>query len=123
LYCTYLKLHGLENEKETIMKRIFCGVALLLSLLPSLLLAAQTVEDEQLAEMVAAKSQVDINSADADTLALALDGVGLSKAREIVAHRERFGEFKTLEELEEVRGIGPATIAANRDKILIVRKE
>lgn len=105
------------------MKRIFCGVALLLSLLPNVLLAAQTVEDEQLAEMVAAKSQVDINSADADTLALALDGVGLSKAREIVAHRERFGEFKTVEELEEVRGIGPATIAANRDKILIVRKE
>lgn len=105
------------------MKRIFCGVALLLSLLPNVLLAAQTVEDEQFAEMVAAKSQVDINSADADTLALALDGVGLSKAREIVAHRERFGEFKTLEELEEVRGIGPATIAANRDKILIVRKE
>ena len=105
------------------MKRIFCGVALLLSLLPNVLLAAQTVEDEQLAEMVAAKSQVDINSADADTLALALDGVGLSKAREIVAHRERFGEFKTLDELEEVRGIGPATIAANRDKILIVRKE
>lgn len=105
------------------MKRIFCGVALLLFLLPNVLLAAQTVEDEQLAEMVAAKSQVDINSADADTLALALDGVGLSKAREIVAHRERFGEFKTLEELEEVRGIGPATIAANRDKILIVRKE
>lgn len=105
------------------MKRIFCGVALLLSLLPNVLLAAQAVEDEQLAEMVAAKSQVDINSADADTLALALDGVGLSKAREIVAHRERFGEFKTLEELEEVRGIGPATIAANRDKILIVRKE
>ncbi len=105
------------------MKRIFCGVALLLSLLPNVLLAAQTVEDELLAEMVAAKSQVDINSADADTLALALDGVGLSKAREIVAHRERFGEFKTVEELEEVRGIGPATIAANRDKILIVRKE
>ena len=105
------------------MKRIFCGVALLLSLLPNVLLAAQTVEDEQLAEMVAAKSQVDINSADADTLALALDGVGLSKARDIVAHRERFGEFKTVEELEEVRGIGTATIAANRDKILIVRKE
>lgn len=105
------------------MKRIFCCVALLLSLLPNLVLAAQAVEDEQLTEMVAAKSQVDINTANADTLALALDGVGLSKAREIVAHRERFGEFKSLEDLQQVRGIGPATIAANRDKILIVRKE
>lgn len=105
------------------MKRIFCGVVLLLSLLPNLVLAAQAVEDEQLAEMVAAKSQVDINTADADTLALALEGVGLAKAREIVAHRERFGAFKSLEQLQEVRGIGPATIAANRDKILIVSKE
>ena len=105
------------------MKRIFCCVALLLSIFPSFVLAGQANQDEQLAEMVAATSQVDINSADADTLALALDGVGLSKAREIVAHRERFGEFKSLEDLQQVRGIGPATIAANRDKILIVSKE
>lgn len=105
------------------MKRIFCCVALLLSLLPNLVLAGQAGQDEELAEMVAAKSQVDINTADADTLALALDGVGLSKAREIVAHRERFGEFKSIEDLQEVRGIGPATIAVNRDKILILTKE
>lgn len=105
------------------MKRIFCCVALLLSLLPNLVLAVQAEQNEELAEMVAAKSQVDINNADADTIALALDGVGLSKAREIVAHRERFGEFKNIEDLEQVRGIGPATIANNRDKILIVTKE
>lgn len=105
------------------MKRIFCCVALLLSFLPNLLLAAQAPQDEELAEMVAAKSQVDINKADAETLALALEGIGLSKAREIVAHRERFGEFKTIDDLEQVRGIGPATIARNRDKILIVSKE
>lgn len=105
------------------MKRIFCCVALLLSLLPTFVLAGQDNKDEQLTEMIAATSQVDVNSADADTLALALDGVGLSKAREIVAHRERFGEFKSLEDLQQVRGIGPATIAANRDKILIVSKE
>lgn len=105
------------------MKRIFCCVALILSLLPNLVLAVQAEDDEQLAQMVAAKSQVDINSADADTLALALDGVGLSKAREIVSHRERFGAFKSVEDLQQVRGIGPATIAANRDKILVIVKE
>ncbi len=105
------------------MKRIFCCVALLLSFLPNLLLAAQAPQDDELAEMVAEKSQVDINKADAETLALALEGIGLSKAREIVAHRERFGEFKTIDDLEQVRGIGPATIARNRDKILIVSKE
>ena len=105
------------------MKRIFCCVALLLSLLPTFALAAPADQNDELTEIVAAKSQVDINKADADTLALALDGIGLSKAREIVAHRERFGEFKSIEDLEQVRGIGPATIARNRDKILIVTKE
>jgi competence protein ComEA len=73
--------------------------------------------------MVAAKSQVDINTADAATLALALDGVGMTKAQDIVAHREQFGAFSSIDDLEEVRGIGPATVARNRDKILIVAKE
>lgn len=105
------------------MKRIFCCVALILTCLPVLTVSAFAQEDTQIAEMIAAKSQVDINTADAATLALALDGVGMSKAQDIVAHREQFGEFKSLDDLEDVRGIGPATIARNRDKILIVAKE
>jgi len=105
------------------MKRILCCIALVLACLPTLSVSAFAQEDEQIAEMLAAKSQVDINAADAATLALALEGVGMSKAQDIVAHREEFGEFKNLEDLEKVRGIGPATIARNRDKILIVSKE
>ena len=105
------------------MKRILCCIALVLACLPALSVSAFAQEDEQIAEMLAAKSQVDINAADAATLALALEGVGMSKAQDIVAHREQFGEFKTVSDLEEVRGIGPATVARNRDKILIVTKE
>ena len=105
------------------MKRIFCCVALVISSLLAFSAPLMAQEDEQLTEMLAAKAQVDINSADAATLALALEGVGMSKAQDIVAHREQFGEFKSVDELEEVSGIGPATIARNRDKILIVTKE
>ena len=68
-------------------------------------------------------AKVDINKADAPTLALALDGIGLAKAQDIVAHREKFGEFKSLDDLEQVKGIGPATIARNRDRILFITKE
>ena len=63
---------------------------------------------------------VDINSADASTLALVLEGVGMTKAQEIIAHRERHGKFKSVEELIEVKGIGQATVDKNRDRIKII---
>ncbi len=62
----------------------------------------------------------DINSADATAIAAALDGIGLVKAQEIVAHREMFGKFRSIDELAEVRGIGVATVEKNRLRIVIV---
>ncbi|MEO5626855.1 MAG: helix-hairpin-helix domain-containing protein [Dokdonella sp.] len=67
-----------------------------------------------------AAAQVDINSADAKTLAETLNGVGLVKAEAIVAYRSTNGPFKTVDELAKVKGIGAKTIAANRDAIVIV---
>ncbi|MDP1930115.1 MAG: helix-hairpin-helix domain-containing protein [Gammaproteobacteria bacterium] len=81
-------------------------------------LHAQTAEAKP-AEVSEAKNKVDINTADAATLALALDGIGMVKAQEIVAYREEHGEFKSIEQLTEVKGIGAATIARNRDKIIV----
>ncbi|MCB1648136.1 MAG: helix-hairpin-helix domain-containing protein [Pseudomonadales bacterium] len=105
------------------MKRIFCCVALILSCLSPLAFAAQAPQNQDAEPPIAAKTQVDINKADAATLALALDGVGMAKAQDIIAHRDKIGGFKSLEDLEQVRGIGPATIARNRDRILISPKE
>jgi competence protein ComEA len=48
---------------------------------------------------------VNINKADAATLD-ALDGIGEKKAEAIVTYRTEHGEFKTLEDLKEVAGIG-----------------
>jgi competence protein ComEA len=62
--------------------------------------------------------QVDINSADAKTLAQALDGVGLVKAEEIVAYREAHGPFRSLDDLARVKGIGPRLIEENRETIV-----
>ncbi|MEX0619779.1 MAG: ComEA family DNA-binding protein [Pseudohongiellaceae bacterium] len=64
-------------------------------------------------------THVDINSADAEEIAAVLDGVGLTRAREIVMFREMNGMFMSVDDLEEVNGIGPATIERNRQKILI----
>lgn len=63
--------------------------------------------------------QIDINSADAAAIAAALDGVGLVKAQEIVAYREMFGAFESVDELTEVKGIGPGTLERNRDRIAL----
>lgn len=65
---------------------------------------------------------LDINSADAPTIAAMLDGIGLVKAQEIVAYREMFGSFQSVDELVEVQGIGAATVEKNRNRIEIVKK-
>lgn|SRR5690349_3602013 len=82
--------------------------ALLLMILLALLPAASV------------RAQVDINHADARTLAESLDGIGLVKAEAIVAYRSEHGPFRRPEDLTRVRGIGSKTVEANRDAIVIV---
>ena len=49
---------------------------------------------------------VNINIADAKTLARELDGIGPAKAQAIVDYRQKNGAFKKIEDLMNVRGIG-----------------
>lgn len=65
---------------------------------------------------------VDINTADAATLAKELNGVGEAKAQAIVAYREQHGPFQSVEELAMVDGIGEKTLAANKDKLTVSAK-
>ena len=64
-------------------------------------------------------AQVNINTADADTLSSELSGIGQSKAEAIVAYREQHGPYKQLEDLTNVKGIGIATIEKNKTKITL----
>jgi len=64
-------------------------------------------------------AQVNINTADADTLSNELSGVGQSKAEAIVAYRDQHGLYKQIEELANVKGIGTATIEKNKSKLII----
>ena len=62
---------------------------------------------------------VDINTADAETLAAELQGVGMARARAIVEYRESQGPFATAEDLLAVRGVGPAILEQNAANIRV----
>jgi competence protein ComEA len=81
-----------------------------------LLLGAQSTLAQNDADSIA-EQRVDINHADAQTIALVLDGVGIARAQAIVEYRDSNGEFKSLEELLMDSGIGEATIRNNQDRI------
>lgn len=73
------------------------------------------------AQLVASieQSAVNINSADMETLARELNGVGSAKARAIVEYREANGAFASIDELLEVKGIGMAILEKNRNKLSV----
>lgn len=71
------------------------------------------------ATAVADEAAVNINTADAQTLADSLVGVGLSRAQAIIAHREANGPFGSAEDLANVKGIGPSLVEKNRERIKV----
>ena len=66
-----------------------------------------------------APMSVNINTADAQTLAVALDGVGAARAKAIVEYREAHGPFRSVDDLAQVKGIGERVVAANRTRLKI----
>ncbi len=48
-----------------------------------------------------------------------LPGIGPTTAAAIVDHREQNGPFATVDDLEAVRGIGPAKLEAIRDLVTV----
>jgi competence protein ComEA len=68
---------------------------------------------------VLAATTVNVNTADAATLAKVLDGVGRAKAQAIVAYRKANGPFRSADDLTLVKGIGEVTVAQNRDHITV----
>ncbi len=60
---------------------------------------------------------VNVNTADASTIAKELEGIGPAKAAAIVEYRQKNGPFKSADELVNVKGIGLKTVEKNRDLI------
>jgi competence protein ComEA len=95
--------HPSTKENHDMLKKILVAAALALTFaLPAF-----------------ATTSVNINTADAATIASALDGIGLAKAKAIVAFRDEHGPFKSVDDLTQVKGIGQATLQRNRDAIVL----
>ena len=65
-----------------------------------------------------ADSGVDLNTATLQQLTT-LPGIGPVKAQAIVDYREGTGQFQSIEEVMDVKGIGPATYESIRDLIRV----
>ncbi|MFW0854742.1 ComEA family DNA-binding protein [Cronobacter dublinensis] len=65
----------------------------------------------------ALEETVSINTATADELAQAMNGVGKKKAQSIVSYREEYGPFKSLEDLKQVPGMGNSLVERNLSRI------
>ncbi len=85
----------------------------------SSVMAESAEPSTQSSTQLSTQQAVNINTADAEALSAALKGIGLKKAQAIVTHREQYGQFKTLNELTDVKGIGAGTVAKNEAVIVI----
>ena len=63
------------------------------------------------------RALLNINMADAETLTR-LDGIGETLAERIVAYREEYGDFQTLDELVKVDGIGAKKLEKIRERLI-----
>jgi competence protein ComEA len=69
--------------------------------------------------MLTFAGEVNINTADAETIAAELNGVGLSKAKAIVEYRTKHGPFRSVDDLSLVKGIGERILDKNRTDIQV----
>lgn len=61
---------------------------------------------------------ININTAHPSEL-ISLKGIGVKSAEAIVAYRETMGEFKTVDDLTKVKGIGQKTVDNNRHRLTV----
>jgi len=66
-----------------------------------------------------ATGKISINTATAEELAQALNGVGLKKAQAIVSYREEYGPFKTIDDLRQVPGMGGTLVEKNLSHLML----
>ena len=64
---------------------------------------------------------VNVNTADATTIAASLSGIGAVKAQAIVDYRQKHGPFRSVDELAQVKGISQKLINRNRADLRIDR--
>lgn len=97
---------------KTLVSSLVLGLTVALTALPSM--AAQEPAKAQQAIV-----KVNINQADAQTIAATLKGIGLKKAERIVAYRKANKKIQSVDELLAIKGIGEKTLAKIRHQITL----
>ena len=75
-------------------------------------------EKESESQDTTLKEKININTSDIDTLTT-LPNIGKSKAQSIISYREKNGNFKSIEDIINVSGIGESTFEKIKDYITI----
>ena len=68
--------------------------------------------------MAADGEKININTATAEQL-IKLKRIGPKYAERIIQYRDANGEFKSVEDIMAVKGIGPKTVEANIDVMIV----
>ena len=62
-------------------------------------------------------TKIDLNRADVSVLTQSFKGIGKKRAEAIVNYRREHGDFKSVRELEKVRGLGKSFVNRNLTKL------
>ena len=63
-------------------------------------------------------NKISLNTASVEQL-MQLSGVGQKKAEAIVQYRQKNGKFNSIDELQQVKGIGSSLFNKNKDKLAL----
>jgi len=77
-----------------------------------------TAETKSAAAPKAGGLMVNINTASKDELK-ALKGIGDTRAQDIIDYRKKNGDFKSVDDLEKVKGIGPGAMKQIRANVAV----
>ena len=66
----------------------------------------------------ASGNKIRLNSASAEQLQQ-LSGIGEKKAEAIFQYRQQHGKFKSIDELQNIKGIGPKLLQKNKDRLAL----
>jgi len=106
-------------SKELYNGMLACAVMCLVVWSPFSAAATTATEVPAKPQAEVVLEKVNINQANAETIAQVMSGIGLKKAEAIVAYRNAKGKFTSVEQLLEVKGIGESTLKKNKGKIVI----
>ncbi|WP_188151624.1 ComEA family DNA-binding protein [Teredinibacter waterburyi] len=98
---------------------VFAVTAILLAGVASPLTFAADKKGADTSAMQKSVTVINLNKADAESIAAALTGVGIKKAQAIVEYRKQKGRIASAEQLLEVKGIGKATLAKNKGRFTL----